>query len=237
MGYCARKIIAIATAVILASPVSAQDVTDLPRVVATAQTITGSNVICRGMDCAVVLESLKDPVFFQSELLLAPTEPGGIDEELFCKAMKAIQPEGCDAASPPSTPGLDPGWQPNGCGTGGASNLFLNSALGLIYAENYSGDFNAPFAGTSFKSACDAHDGCWGSAGNRATCDSDFHNAMRTACTSWGEPSRTTCDGFAAAYFSAVATTDTGNDNYRNAVAQRRCALWAHDMKTNGCEE
>lgn len=237
MRTCTRRIFAIAAITVLALPASAQEVTDFPRVVVTGQTITGSNVICRGMDCAIVLESLDGLGMVQSELLLAPTESGGFDKDQFCKALEARRPAGCDASDPPSTPGLDPGWQPNGCGTGGASNLFLNSGLGIAYTDNYSGDFNAPFAGTSFKSACDAHDGCWGSAGNRSTCDSNFHNAMRTACTSWGEPSRTTCNGFAAAYFSAVAATDIGNENYRNAVNQRRCALWAHDMRANGCGE
>lgn len=213
----------------------AEEPTTMPRVVATGTFDNGGIAFCFSAGCGLAMVGSTER---NGDLALEESldSEQAIDHEAFCKALKAKRPSNCDAGDPPSTPGLDPGWQPNACGTGGASNLLLDSGMHVVYSDNYSGDFNAPYPGISFKTACDAHDLCWGVAGDRANCDANFDAAMRAACGVLVSPSsNTVCNGFAGAYFSAVATTNIGNQNYAASVAARACAIWAYEIKINGC--
>ena len=233
-----KQFLAVATGFLLAYPAHASEgePTDQPRVVSYGRFEGGAFAFCTGPECAQALASLEDKRA-PYELELTLDAENGIDHGEFCQLMKDQQPENCDASDPPSTPGTDPGWEPNACGTSGFSNLLLDSGIGSFYSESYSGNFNAPFPGVSFRGACNDHDACWGVAGSRATCDNNFHESMRSACGSVAQASsRTVCDGFAAAYFSAVSATNIGNNNYQQSVESRKCALWAYDMKINGCD-
>jgi len=231
------KVLLAGTIVGLIGPAGAsdEDPTDLPRIEVVGTLIDGF-VVCLGSACALALSEVSGRYEELSmERTLEPeTEP---TREQFCSALMSKRPKGCDADNPPSTPGLDPAWQPNGCGTGGASNFILDTVVHLGFGDYYSGDLDRPYR-VSFKAACDAHDGCWGIAGDRATCDNNFDSSMRSACgTLTGERAASICRGFAGAYMAAVTASDIGNDNYANAVSQRHCALWAHDMKANRCDE
>ena len=225
----------IVLALSLAAHASDDEPTDLPPIVAYGHFEGGGFAICRGAACAGALAGLEDR---NSELSMERTlEPQDeMSRETFCAALKYKRPKDCDANNPPSTPGLEAGWAPNGCGTGGVSNFLVATALELGFGDNYSGNSDAPYA-VSFKPSCDAHDACWGVAGNRSTCDDNFDRSMRDACSAlYAASSRTICNGFAGAYFGAVSASDIGNANYAHSVAARECALWAHDMKANQCE-
>jgi hypothetical protein len=229
------QLLAVAVGVFAVSqPSIGSDPFTMPTVTATGRFDDGGFLICRGLACAGVTAGYIDRSPYETELTLQVED--GIDREQFCERLKSKRPSNCNASSPPSTPGLDSSWQPNGCGTGGMSNLLLDSGMEVLLSDNYSGDFHAPYEGVSFRSSCDAHDACWGVAGNRSTCDNAFHNSMTSACGAVAQASsRTVCNGFAAAYFSAVSITNIGNSNYQRAAQNRQCALWAYDMKANGC--
>lgn len=236
MRNLSRGMLAVAVGVlsVQSSFGSEQDPQDMPRVTAYGRFDDGGFLICRGAECANVMAGFSERSPYQMELSLDIED--GFDREQFCAALNNKRPSNCNASNPPSTPGLDSNWQANGCGTGGVSNLLLDSGMEVLLSDNYSGDFQAPYAGVSFRSACDAHDACWGVAGSRSVCDTAFHESMTAACGTISQASsRTTCEGFAAAYFSAVSITNIGNSNYQRATENRKCALWAHDMKANGC--
>lgn len=231
-----QALIAIAMGLLVSHPVQGSDrePTDQPRVISYGRFEGGGMALCMSAQCAQALAGAERTVY-KPERTLEPEV--GVDRELFCELLEDQQPENCEASDPPSTPGLDSSWDPNGCGTDPHNNLFLHSGLAKFFTDSYSGNFHAPYPGISFRLACNNHDACWGVAGNRATCDNSFHDSMRSACDGVAEAtSRTVCNGFAAAYFSAVAATDIGNGNYQESVENRKCALWAHDMKINGCE-
>lgn len=213
---------------------SASDPFNWPTILVTARAGDGGMLTCLGSACAGVISGMTERSPYEMELTLdAETE---LDRGLFCSVLKSKRPENCNASNPPSTPGLDPNWQPNGCGTGGLSNLLLDSGMEVLLSDTYSGDFQAPYPGVSFQSACNAHDACWGVAGSRSACDNAFRSSMEAACGVLSQASaRSTCSGFASAYFSAVSITNIGNSNYQRATESRRCALWVQDMKANGC--
>ena len=229
-------VLACVVGIVAAFPSSAgeSDPFNWPRILVTARAGDGGMLSCVGSACAGVISGMTVRSPYQTELTLEAET--GLDRADFCAALKSKQPANCNSSNPPSTPGLDPNWQPNGCGTGGMSNLLLDSGMEVLLSDTYSGNFQAPYPGVSFRSACDAHDACWGVAGSRAVCDTAFHNAMEAACGVVSQAAaRTTCNGFASAYFSAVAITNIGNSNYQRATENRRCALWAQDVKANGC--
>lgn len=207
---------------------------DIPTVVVHRYTVDDTYVFCTGIDCTEAVSEIASP-WLMTDISISSTG-GSTTSDEFCSALKSNRPEGCDGANPPSTPGTDPNWQPNGCGTSGFGNLVLDAGLEIVASEHYSGDFQAPYPGVSFQAACNDHDLCWGIGGVRSACDSSFHESMRSACGVLTQASsRTVCEGFAGGYFSAVSTTNAGNANYKSAVAARRCALWAYDMKLNSC--
>ena len=206
------------------------------QVVATAR--DGSAISCTTSGCneAANQESLAEYVRWQLENATAPEEPLSIDRPKFCQRLKSSRPSGCGSGPPPSVPGYDVAWQANGCGTGGFSNWMASAVLSLISTEAYSGDFNAPYPGVSFLSACNGHDRCWAGAGDRAQCDTAFVDTMRAACDGIGNAnSVSTCRGFAGLYHGAVTTTDASNAAYAKSVGQYACAAWTYDMTINGC--
>ena len=114
----------IVLALSLAAHASDDEPTDLPPIVAYGHFEGGGFAICRGAACAGALAGLEDR---NSELSMERTlEPQDeMSRETFCAALKYKRPKDCDANNPPSTPGLDAGWAPNGCGTGGVSNFLV----------------------------------------------------------------------------------------------------------------
>lgn len=128
--------------------------------------IDGRTVLCTGTQCADVLRGLQiaalaEPLPYEDTL--PDTEPA-VDGEAFCENLSDARPSGCSASNPPPSPGITvPGrqpWQANGCGTGGFANLFVDAILTLSANTHYSGNLDAPFAGVSFRGACDGHDQC-----------------------------------------------------------------------------
>jgi hypothetical protein len=160
-----------------------------------------------------------------------------INKAAFCENLKDKIPYiGCHVASPPSTPGLDLNWRPNGCGAGPIDQYLIDRALSIIPSE-YSGNIHAPYPGVSFLNACNQHDRCWGIGGNRLTCDENFLTDMRNACSASAGAGIGVCNGVASGYHSVVSSTSIGHGNYNSAVRQRACATWAHDMKSNSCPQ
>ncbi|MBD8695040.1 hypothetical protein [Stenotrophomonas sp. CFBP 13718] len=238
-GLITRKKLALALVVIASlGATTTIATTDLARVQVVAIAMDGKPISCSTSGCnnAANQEALAEYMRWQLEHATAPEEPLAIDRPKFCQRLRASRPANCGSGPPPSVPGYDLGWQPNGCGTGGFSNWIANSVLSIISTEAYSGNFDAPYPGVSFLGSCNEHDRCWGGGGNRAACDTAFHGSMLTACGGAAEGGpRSTCIGFAGIYHGAVTTTDASNDAYANSVAQHACAAWTYDMNLNEC--
>lgn len=215
----------------------------LPPVIATAQRIGGGTVICRGMGCAGVLESLRQEkidYLSQMQMPVPELELIEVNQLQVCRRLKAKRPSNCNQSNPPPSPGINvPGqsaWQPNGCGTGGIGSWFQDFVLERVAGQSYSGNLDSPYAGVSFKGACDSHDQCWAMGGNRTTCDINFRNSMNNACSQLsGTSAQGQCSGFASLYHGAVSTTDGSHSAYATSTASRACAVWANDMRENGC--
>jgi len=149
-------------------------------------------------------------------------------------------PTYCNLSSPPPSPGINisgqPTWQPNGCGTGGIGSWFQDFILERVAGQSYSGNLDSPYVGVSFKGACDSHEQCWAMGGNRTTCDINFRNSMNSACSQLSDSgAQGNCSGFASLYHGAVSTTDGSHGAYATSTANRACAVWANDMRENGC--
>ncbi|MFT4180144.1 MAG: hypothetical protein QM612_11925 [Thermomonas sp.] len=163
-----------------------------------------------------------------------------VDGQKFCRNLKSQKPPGCSGSNPPPSPGITvpgkPVWQPNGCGTGGVANWFVDLVLTVTSSQSYSGNLNSPFAGVSFEGACNSHDQCWASGGNRGVCDLQFRDSMNNACGQLDDGgSQATCMGFASTYHGAVSTTNASNSAHANVMRDRACAIWANDMRENNC--
>lgn len=215
----------------------------LPPVIATAPRVGGGTVICRGMGCAGVVEALqqeKMDYFMQMQMPILDPEEIEIDQAKVCASLKARRPSNCNLSSPPPSPGINisgqPTWQPNGCGTGGIGSWFQDFILERVAGQSYSGNLDSPYVGVSFKGACDSHDQCWAMGGNRTTCDINFRNSMNSACSQLSDSgAQGNCSGFASLYHGAVSTTDGSHGAYATSTANRACAVWANDMRENGC--
>lgn len=172
--------------------------TDLPRVRAVYPTLTGGYVVCTGLACEGVLDDWQSRAgWIEYDASLPYTDSPPIPEPEFCSGLKASKPANCALSSPPSVPGFDPTWKPNGCGTGAHYEILLEQGLGVIFGEDFTGNFDAPYrtrAGriVSFLGACNSHDRCWGEANDRTWCDIAFRDSMVQACaveddtTGWG---------------------------------------------------
>lgn len=163
-----------------------------------------------------------------------------VDKAKFCPRLNAKRPANCDLANPPPSPGIDvpgqPAWQPNGCGTGGIGGWFQNFVLQRIAGDSYSGNLNSPYSGVSFEGACNSHDQCWAGGGARYQCDNSFSASMLSACSGVSSSQgASTCTGFANLYHGAVTTTNGSHSAYATSTQNRVCAIWASDMRENGC--
>lgn len=229
----------MAVAACLAMLVSAGVVaaqTTLPPVKVTAPKVGGGDFTCTGTACSSAMntEQLAAHLKFMKEHASMPEEPLAISSEKFCPALRKNRPKNCSGNKPPYTPDYTPNWSPNGCGTGPLSNWFLSRILNSA-SSHYSGDLNAPYRGVSFERACNAHDLCWGRAGDRAICDRSFRTMMMSACDTLDSAAGNTCTGFAGLYHSVVASTDVGDAHYARSAEAYECASWMHDMNANGC--
>jgi hypothetical protein len=176
--------------------------------------------------------------FFDQGLPLVDDPP--ISPQQMCNRLKQEKPSGCNGSNPPPSPGITvpgkPAWQPNGCGTGGMANWFVDLVQEVVSSQSYSGNLNSPFEGVSFEGACNSHDQCWASGGVRGVCDLQFRDSMNTACGQLGDfGASATCMGFASNYHGAVSTTDASHSAYANSTQGRACAIWANDMRENNC--
>lgn len=216
--------------------------TDLPPVVVHGLTIDAVDFECRSIACADMLgtfggipvsEPLPDVVSIGSEGQLM------LSKKTVCDLLGYRKPEDCSASSPPSVPGFDPGWKPNGCGTGGWEDIFYGALVGGLFTDHYSGDLDAPMEtssgqNVSFLSACNHHDECWARGGDRLTCDNAFGTELNAACGVLGGSDLNTCQGMASVYRGAVSS-DRATAHYYETVAAHTCAAWAYDMRRNGC--
>ena len=210
----------------------------LPPVKVTAPRVGGGDFSCLGTACfnAVNQESFSANERFLEIHERYPDEPPALDQDKVCRSMRQNRPANCSFESPPSAPGFSPGWTPNGCGTGPRANWFLDRALSQANSSTYSGDLDAPVAGTSFLNACNGHDTCWGGAMDRGTCDIQFRESMESACSGQSSPDTfNICMGYAGMYHGAVSTTNGSNEAYATALSENSCAAWIYDMKANGC--
>lgn len=213
----------------------------LDSVVVVGQRIGGGALTCMSGPC---LDTSKEQAAqalreYQQMYQTFPEEELPLDASKFCRALSAKQPSGCSLASPPASPGIVvPGerpYAPNGCGTGWsdrtAAAIFLRA-----YSADFSGDVDAPYPGVSFLGACNAHDTCWAAGRPRGDCDLSFGTAVRNACRVLGQTeTRSSCEGLAGVYYSAVSNSRFADANYATALRNRQCATWARDMRENGC--
>lgn len=213
----------------------------LPPVIVTGTRIGGGDIICRGDDCASVLADLQNQAKgdMEYEVSLPPDYDVPIDMTKMCAALKASKPANCSYSSPPPSPGISvPGqlaYQPNGCGTGKMANVFADAFLEIATRPTYSGDLQAPYPGVSFRGACNGHDVCWASGNPKSDCDYAFRADMIAACGG-DSAANNVCIGFSGLYHGAVTNTGPAQTAYNSSMADRTCALWASDMRENGCQ-
>jgi len=204
--------------------------------------IVDDSILCTGSGCGPLLDSLAQE--YQMDLYLLLNQPSTLDEtptytlavstEQLCERLEESKPKGCSSSSPPSVPGFDPYWQPNGCGVGGWRD-FLLARLAGISMSTFTGDLDEPFPGVSFEPACNAHDRCYGVQISQYQCDNLFYAGMQSACESnTANATRTLCMSTAAIYFGTVA--QHGENAYESAGEDRACATWHREMEANDCK-
>ena len=97
----------------------------------------------------------------------------------------------------------------------GCSVPTLAAKIGKLFGG--SGQINSPFAGCSFRSACDAHDGCYRDCQkSKSECDDAFLSDMIAACatcTTVGSKARGECEKWAKTYRWGVGAA--GNSAYK----------------------
>jgi hypothetical protein len=204
--------------------------------------IVDDSVLCTGSGCGPLLDSFSETYEFDLYLLL--NQPSTLDEtatytlavstEQLCKRLEEAKPKGCSSSSPPSVPGFDPYWKPNGCGVGGWKDaaVKLLADLGLRY---FTGELDEPFPGVSFLNACNAHDRCYGLQSGKLACDGYFRLAMTRACDGGTKGDvREICYGSVSAYHAAVV--NHGKAAYESAGEDYACAQWHQTMEKNKCE-
>lgn len=216
----------------------ADDPIELPPITVVAPATDGTNILCQGAGCWLVLQATQGAYAdFENYLDLSlKLEPAQIDRTQFCSNLKNKQPRKCRLGSIPSTPVYDPGWQPNGCGTGAIANAAVSSLMSSLFAGFYTLD--EPYQGVSFEEACNGHDRCYWSAGGFNQCNSAFSADMSAACsggTIAGSSPRFVCENFAAVYRAAVSTDTFGADAYDEAQRALTCAGWYQAMVMNRC--
>lgn len=234
IGFAAASLAAIAQTTLGPVIVTAPPPPPTMPTVTVHATKQGGTVLCTGQSCADVIASLTGTnTYVWVEDVPIEDEPA-VDKAQFCSALKNSRPSNCNLASPPPSPGIGSNWQPNSCGTGPVVNSILSLMINLSMHGAYSGDFEAPHSGVSFRNACNGHDQCWANGMDKGSCDYSFFANMNNACAQAGS-GQAACEGFAATYFGAVSNATVAHIAYHGSVAARHCALWAHDMKSNNC--
>lgn len=188
----------------------------------------GVVVVCRGQACGDLLDSL-GAIRFKSLDLMPETFPETfLSKAQICGALRSRSPGACNVSSPPSVPAIDPNWQPNGCGDGSTGAQAASAMFTLL--PPVGGNLNEPLPGVNFRTACNAHDRCYGLAGLKGNCDSLFRTQLNNVCASSGVSG---CGTLAAGYEQAVR--EWGQDAYDTSVQERICAEFARDVNENGC--
>lgn len=120
------------------------------------------------MGCAGVVDALRQErvnYLMQMQQPLLEPEEIELSQAQVCQRLKTKRPNNCSQNSPPPSPGITvtgmSPWQPNGCGTGGVGSWFQDFVLERAAGQSYSGNLDSPYAGVSFRGACDSHDQCW----------------------------------------------------------------------------
>jgi hypothetical protein len=211
-----------------------------PPITVTGPTTAGSNILCRGMACANILQGMQAASYMSLDLSdqQAPIGPEDVpvSQTEFCRNLRTSKPVGC-GITPAPVPGVNTTFQVyaaqygNGCGDGSWSVTIAN-AIAQASLPGYSGNPDAPFAGISFRGACNAHDACYAGQGVRGTCDTNLYNSLAAICATAGSVA-TTCNGYAHAFAAAVSLG--GQAAYTQAYLQQQCALWHKNMETNAC--
>jgi hypothetical protein len=205
--------------------------------------IDDGSILCTGDGCRALLDSLSREYRMDLYLLLnrpssldeAPTYTLAVSSEQLCERLEESKPKGCSSSGPPSVPGLDPAWRPNGCGVGDWRDALLTRLAGITL-PTFTGNLDVPFPGVSFQSACNAHDRCYGVQRPQFECDNLFHVGMQGACESnTANATRTLCMSTAAIYFGTVA--QHGQSAYESAGRDRACAVWHQAMQANDCKQ
>lgn len=142
---------------------------------------------------------------------------GALDPFAICRFVRGAQPSDCDTNTPPKSPEYRPYWQGNGCGDG---SFGVKLAEAVVNAST-GGSMDAPIPGISFRSACNTHDYCYGIAGSRGGCDSQFRHDMLAICSSYGSNS---CTHMANIYANIVR--DHGQSAHERAANELRCDIW-----------
>ena len=235
-----RRGSALLAGLVLLPAAAVQAQTTLPPVVVVAPSGAGSNIICRGMACASILEELQAQSWYDMQTdQQSPIEPTDVpvDRGMFCNQLRGSKPAGCGATPAPvplvnTTLSSYQANYANGCGDGG---LFasIGSFVAEILISAYTGDPNNPMTGISFRSVCNVHDACYAAQGDRGACDSDFPTGLANICSAHSGGVRDNCNGFAHAYSAAV--TFGGGSAYASAGAAYQCALWHNNMESNQC--
>ena len=211
--------------------------TTLGTVTVTGTTLDGWKVICSGSACGNLISN--NTVYFNTNQPEMGEGGGGrelgIMKDQFCAELAKSKPSGCNLSSPPASPGITiPNvaiWQPNGCGLGGWKDALLSRVAKFAAGNNYSGDLDAPRGGISFLGACNEHDRCYAAAEGKSVCDDAFWSNMMVQCNS-----DALCIGWAHEYAGTVVVAEAATKTYNNSVADRACALFAKDMRRNGCK-
>ena len=224
-----KRISVVAVLVGLIAAAHADDPTNLPVVRAELSDL-GNNVVCYGDACAAILEQLIPRTTFPMEYEYLPLEPDVVDQNEFCQSLYGIKPTPCNASAPPTTPRTDLTWQPNGCGDENFHSSIAQSLVVAGYPLLGGTSLDQPANSVYFKSACDAHDLCYGMLSGKATCDLQFLNNLNNICSG---SSNSACSGIALAYYTAV--NNFGESAYSGSTHDYKCAVWSKEMKDSGC--
>lgn len=229
-----RKTTFLTAALLAASIPLAAQVLETVRVRGTrisGPTTDGSRVLCTGEGCAYMLMMMQMEVNLQwltqhNEL---PADDPAVDKDQFCDNLRGDRPPTCAAnLPPPSTPTYDTNWQPNGCGDGSFQSDVADYIIGALPGGT---DLNVPSWGVNFRSACDAHDYCYGMGYGQVSCDNQFAVDLNNVCAS---SSNQGCGYYADTY--AYAVRSRGATAYARSQAETACAAWKADMEINQCD-
>jgi hypothetical protein len=161
-----------------------------------------------------------------------------LDKAAVCSQLKADQPQGCTVTNYPAAPGVSSAsgaiWAGNGCGADPWSTAFAAGTLLVMLPGVFSGDLNKPVQNNpsiDFTAICNNHDQGYTSSLPKGIVDNQFNKALTSFCNT--STNAQLCQGFAAAYTSAVDTY--GKGAYAEDQAQLACAAWGSAMKGSKC--